>query len=189
MNKHQQSGVTLVEVLVTLVIMSVGLLGLAGLQTTAIKDSLAIAQRSQVVWLVTELVERMRANPDALYDKDAYAGSIETDQCDSAPLSCSDTNSSTNANACTAIQIAAFDRWEIFCGQPAPANDVISNSVDSLNLNSITIACIDGNCNDGNDSYQVDISWTSTVVSSGSTLAADTINDRQTRRISMTVRP
>lgn len=186
--RSKQSGLLLVEVLVTLMIMSVGLLGLAGLQSTSLKDNLAVAQRSQVTWLVTELVERMRANPDALYAADAYVGSIN--DCDTAGAvvsACSDRNTSSNASNCSANQIAAFDRWEVFCGQPAPADDVITNSPDSLNLDSVTISC-EASCNILTDDYLVDIAWTSKVTqninikTSGAALP-------ETRRIRMNVRP
>jgi len=55
-------GFTLVEVLVTVVIFSVGLLGLAGLQATGIKLNHSSLIRSQATLLVYDIVDCMRAN-------------------------------------------------------------------------------------------------------------------------------
>jgi len=55
-------GFTLVEVLVTVVIFSVGLLGLAGLQATGIKLNHSSLIRSQATLLAYDIVDSMRAN-------------------------------------------------------------------------------------------------------------------------------
>lgn len=55
-------GFTLVEVLVTVVIFSVGLLGLAGLQATGIKLNHSSLLRSQATLLAYDIVDCMRAN-------------------------------------------------------------------------------------------------------------------------------
>lgn len=58
----RSSGFTLVEVLVTVVIFSVGLLGLAGLQATGIKLNHSSLLRSQATLLAYDIVDSMRAN-------------------------------------------------------------------------------------------------------------------------------
>lgn len=57
-----QTGMTLVEVLVTLVVMSVGLLGVAALQLTSLKSSQESYVRSQVAMLAADILDRMRSN-------------------------------------------------------------------------------------------------------------------------------
>lgn len=86
MRKHQlrprQSGFTLIEVLVSVVVISVGLLGLAGLMATTAKVNQGAYQRTQVGLAVQALVESMHVNPAAValgrYDgvrkKNALAG-------------------------------------------------------------------------------------------------------------------
>ena len=167
-------------------IMSVGLLGLAGLQSTAVKNGLDIANRSQVTWLVTELVERMRANPTGLT---SYELTINTATCGTAVIDCSDVNTTTNASACTDAQIAAFDVWEVFCGQPAPAAGVLTNSPDSLNLTSVTISCVGGPCTATSTDFNVDISWDSKAVNNSRILTTGAITAQKSRSVSMTVRP
>ncbi|MBV2133793.1 type IV pilus modification protein PilV [Pseudomonas sp. MAP12] len=57
-----QSGFTLIEVLVTLLILAVGLLGLAGLQTRMLATELESYQRSHALVLVQDMVNRVNAN-------------------------------------------------------------------------------------------------------------------------------
>jgi type IV pilus assembly protein PilV len=60
--KRRQSGLSLVEVLVTVVLVAVGLLGIAGLQLTSVQNTSSAAQRFQATLLAEDIVERMRAN-------------------------------------------------------------------------------------------------------------------------------
>lgn len=62
---RQQRGFTLVEVLVALVILSIGLLGLAGLQLSSLQASQQAYLRSQATVMGQDIIERMRANRDA----------------------------------------------------------------------------------------------------------------------------
>jgi type IV pilus assembly protein PilV len=62
------SGVTLVEVLITLVIMSVGLLGVAALQLATLRGNYTAFSRSQASVLAGDILDRMRANRTAARD-------------------------------------------------------------------------------------------------------------------------
>jgi type IV pilus assembly protein PilV len=53
---------TLVEVLVALVVLSVGLLGIAALQMTSLRNNLGAHLRSQATVLAYDITDRMRAN-------------------------------------------------------------------------------------------------------------------------------
>lgn len=59
---QRQHGFTLLEVLVALLIVSIGLLGLAGLMTTSLKNNQSAWQTSQASWLAYDILDRMRAN-------------------------------------------------------------------------------------------------------------------------------
>lgn len=61
-NDHQQRGATLIEVLIAIVVLSIGLLGLAGLQVTSVQSNHSAYQRSQASLLANDLADRMRAN-------------------------------------------------------------------------------------------------------------------------------
>jgi type IV pilus assembly protein PilV len=57
-----QSGFTLVEVLVALVILAIGLLGVAGLQNRSLSGNQGALYRSQAVLYANDIIERMRVN-------------------------------------------------------------------------------------------------------------------------------
>ena len=76
MNKSNHHGFTLIEVLVTLLIMSVGLLGLAGMQLTSLKNTESAYQRSQAAQLAYDMLDRMRANKTGVTD--THYDSIDT---------------------------------------------------------------------------------------------------------------
>lgn len=71
--RDRQRGFTLIEVLITVLILAIGLLGLAGLQTTALRSNHSAYLRSQATVLVYDIVDRMRANRNA-----ALAGQYNT---------------------------------------------------------------------------------------------------------------
>ncbi len=55
-------GFTLIEVLVALLILSIGLLGLAGLQVSGLRSNHSAYVRSQAVMLAQDMADRMRSN-------------------------------------------------------------------------------------------------------------------------------
>ena len=60
MNKN--AGFTLIEVLIAMVVLAVGLLGLAGLQATSLRNNQSAYNRSQATQSAYDLADRMRAN-------------------------------------------------------------------------------------------------------------------------------
>lgn len=63
-------GMTLIEVLVTLVIISVGLLGVAALQLATVRNNYDAFLRSQAAVLAGDVLDRMRANRRAALNGD-----------------------------------------------------------------------------------------------------------------------
>lgn len=61
----RNQGFTLVETLVALLVLSIGLLGVAALQFTAIHNNSSAMYRSQATYLAYDIADRMRANHDA----------------------------------------------------------------------------------------------------------------------------
>ncbi len=75
---RQHQGFTLIEVLVALVVLSIGILGVAGLQVKSQQYSRSAYLNTQATILAHDMIERMRANPqglmgagNAFYDKPA----------------------------------------------------------------------------------------------------------------------
>lgn len=80
-----QGGIGLVEVLIAVLILAIGLLGLASMQTNGMRMTNGSMSRSQAVFLANDIVERARANRDnrADYvlapDADGNVGDCELD--------------------------------------------------------------------------------------------------------------
>ena len=90
-------GFSLLEVMIALLVLSIGLLGIAGLQVFSLKYNHQSYERTQATLLINEIVDRMRANPAAvqsgLYDNvprsDAYGTYSGFGTC---PTTCSSTD-------------------------------------------------------------------------------------------------
>lgn len=62
MQWKSQRGLTLIEVLVALLVLSIGMLGIAALQLGALKQNTSAFWASQGVWAAYDMADRMRAN-------------------------------------------------------------------------------------------------------------------------------
>ncbi|GMG88580.1 type IV pilus modification protein PilV [Biformimicrobium ophioploci] len=62
----QQRGATLIEVLITVLVMAIGLLGLGATQMLSLKNGNNAHHRFMAASAAQDLVERMRANPDGV---------------------------------------------------------------------------------------------------------------------------
>ncbi len=60
--RGQQSGFSLIEVMIAVVILSLGLLGMALLQTTALRSGQSANHRTQAIILAYEMMDMIRAN-------------------------------------------------------------------------------------------------------------------------------
>ena len=60
--KHTQQGVSLIEILIALLVLSIGLIGVASLQLNALQANQSSFHRSQAVNLTYDIMDRLRAN-------------------------------------------------------------------------------------------------------------------------------
>lgn len=75
-------GVGLIEVLIAMVVLAVGLLGLAALQASALKLAHQADIRSQATFLAYEMADRMRANRAAALDDEYALDTFAAVDCD-----------------------------------------------------------------------------------------------------------
>ncbi|RMC97208.1 type IV pilus modification protein PilV [Aquitalea palustris] len=132
---RSEAGVTMIEVLVVLVIVAIGLLGVAALQLNNLRYSSLSSGRQQAALVAEQMADRMRANPNADYSSasGSYSGN-----CYAATTNCPST---TPANR------AAFDLSEI---QAIAASSGLSSStvsVSKVSSGSVVFG------------YQVTVSW------------------------------
>ena len=98
----QHNGFTLVEVLTAMIIVSVGLLGIAGLVVESQKSAFEVYQRSTALELGKDLLGRINANPSAL---NSYQTNL-TAIAEQPETLCSAVDSN-----CTKAQMATYDLW------------------------------------------------------------------------------
>lgn len=79
---HHQQGATLLEVLITVLILAIGLLGVAAMQMMALRNSQQSLQQSLATIYSYSILDSMRANADA-----ARAGEYDVSDLCSAPPS------------------------------------------------------------------------------------------------------
>ena len=121
MTLRKSKGFSLVEVLIALIIMSVGMLGIAGLYVQSMQAGRTSMLRHHAVTLAGDIADRIRANPTAGV---AYTASPGQD------------NGCVSANAnCDVAQMAAND---IFLWQ-AHANDFLPPMADGSDQVVVTL--------------------------------------------------
>ncbi|MCM5705525.1 type IV pilus modification protein PilV [Larsenimonas salina] len=104
-----QRGFTLIEVLVTLVIVSIGVMGAVALQLNSLRASDAALSRTRATLLAEGIVERVRANPSA----EALAIYNVGESTDPVLGSGARGRVECTASACSAGDWAKRDLWDI----------------------------------------------------------------------------
>lgn len=72
LNRQRIAGLTLVEILITLLVISIGLLGVAGLHAMSLRNNYDALMRSHASALAGDMIDRMRANRAAVTDGGDY---------------------------------------------------------------------------------------------------------------------
>lgn len=84
----KQTGATMIEVLVTILVLAVGLLGLSATQMMSLKNGNSSHYRYLAALAAEEMADRMRANPAGInsnsYDGQSVDGSESSVDCSSA---------------------------------------------------------------------------------------------------------
>src|SRR5690606_31548768 len=114
MSAIKQRGCNMVEVLVTISITTVGLLGISSLQLQSNRAAQDSGNRSQAVWILEDLADRMNINRTAFADYNTNGNYA----CPTAePTICADYHdgfSRTAAANCSAQQIATSNLRILF---------------------------------------------------------------------------
>lgn len=114
----RQSGVSIVEALVALVILSVGMLGIAGLYLTSVQSNRTAQTRTVAVQLINDMGDRIRSNHMAM---SSYAVTLGTPP--PAAASCLTAN-------CTPAQLAAYDIRALYDNAIGSVNHALPTSPD-----------------------------------------------------------
>lgn len=98
----KQCGFTLLEVLIALLILSIGLLGLASLQTNGLRSNQMASMRTNATQLAYDIADRMRANPGGVDAQDYVIATGDADPTIPGGENCESTT-------CTSAQMATYD--------------------------------------------------------------------------------
>ena len=128
-------GFTLIETLVALVVLSVGMMGIAAMYSQSMGAGRTAYYRTQAVTLAADLADRIRVNRLA---GAGYAGAALDNNCDA--------DGGAIPNDCSPGQLAAHDllRWRAAVAQ------VLPNGVGAVAFNPVTLP----------PTYTISVTWT-----------------------------
>lgn len=98
---NKNAGFTLIEILIAMLILAVGLLGLAGLQASTLKNNQTAYSRSQATQLAYDMADRIRANSSVANNY------VTTFEVPTAQADCS-----TVSTTCTKTDMALNDTFQ-----------------------------------------------------------------------------
>ena len=110
-------GASLIELMVSLFVFTIGVLGFASLQSRSLQGTFDNGQRDQVVWMTQSLVDRIRINKDQSAGYAALLSDFGANSCTTSigtPPSCGQTGGAA-ATECTATQMVTYDVWDVVC--------------------------------------------------------------------------
>ncbi len=156
----RHSGFALIEVLVAVIVLAIGLLGLAGLHASGLRDNHGAFVRTQATYAVNDLADRMRANRAT-----AIAGAYEVAAAPAAPtFDCiANFTGTTTVGLCNPTEMATADlvAWYTFLGNAIPGGNA-------------TIACLPVGCG-ANAIHTITVTWTGNQSVGNAALGAQTV--------------
>jgi type IV pilus assembly protein PilV len=146
-----QTGFSLIEILISLLILSIGLLGLGGLQLSSLKNTNNAHFRTVASLAATDLIDRMRANPLGV-ESNLYTANLGIEDCD--------VNLSKVCEAgveCAADELATYDLFRVNCGVSAGVYQTGGIQYD-LPQASLAVGCTAAACTTGIE-HSIRVSW------------------------------
>lgn len=184
MKIRQQQGFNLIEILVALVVLTLGLLGIAGLQLSSIRNTQSSYSRSIAIAAANDLAERMYANtPGALAGNYNALDSGVAGFCAAPPVICAqESTAAAVPAACTPAQMAAYDFFNAACGMPS-ATGRVGGVNDMLPAGRIRTICA-GVCPPA--VLRITVTWTDRGLSGNNNVQAQATSQES---VTMVVQP
>lgn len=143
----------MIEVLVAVVILSIGLLGTAALQIQSKRANLGSVERTLASMLVNDMFERMRANPSSF---NVYLTRLEPgDEVGKGSIG-EPSQACTAVEPCDPTQLALRDIWE--WEQQLMGASEMSGTTQTGGL-VLPLACMTGPAGGGDGEYTIAINW------------------------------
>ncbi len=137
----------MMEVLVSVFVLSIGVLGVAGLQVTAKRSNFEATQRVTAAALAQDIIERMRSNTEELATYTDEGAGRTIDGTTMSAVDCS--------TDCDPDVLAEYDLYELEQAANGVAEQTAGSNVGGLSLPTTCINGPDG----GAGIYSVAIAW------------------------------
>lgn len=157
----RQAGFTLLEVLIAVVVLAVGLLGLAKLQTTGLRQAHSSNLRTQATLLAYDITDRIRTNRQAYIDA---GGQYVDPPVGVSSMQCAWEDSTVDD--CSPEEMARFDlaQWQDAIAESLPDGLGIvcldSTPEDGWDVDGDGVVSSSESACDGSVPYAVKIWWT-----------------------------
>jgi type IV pilus assembly protein PilV len=146
-------GFSLIELLVAVVIMAVGILGVAGLQVVSLQQNRSALFRAQALQLANGILDRIRVNRDITYSALIDAAPVATKDC--------------SVNSCTNAEMADYDiaQWKCAINSDDSSGNPLSVCQNYKGMDGVSTG-IEGELPEGQGSivlnsgiYEVKLQW------------------------------
>lgn len=156
--QKSQKGVGLIEVLATILITVIGLVGLAAMQLRSVRANQNATQQAQAVWIVSDMANRIRANSEGDYTDTAAFN------CASASLVAANSAKACSSvyrggafvaasAACSPAELVIFDKREVLCGFSQTAPGIVYENAASFLANPSMLIL------DANNRISIQLNW------------------------------
>ena len=136
--RDRQRGFTLLEVLIALLILSIGLLGLASLQTSGLRSNKMASMRTTATQLAYDIADRMRANPAGV----ANLGGVGTENYVITPTDTDPDMTNCEGVTCTPGEMATYDlaQWRgAIRSLPGGTSSIVRTVTGTIVTHTITV--------------------------------------------------
>jgi len=141
-------GFSLIEVLVSVLIMAVGILGVAGMQVLSLQQNRNALLRDQALQAGNDILDRMRANPLSTYSP------VLIDAIPASNVNCVD-------NSCDRNEMAEFDIAQWKCRlNPIDAGGAVYAVCAGFNITTASMPGGKGSISKTGLLYEITVEWT-----------------------------
>ena len=186
-SKRRETGFSLIEVLVSIVILGIGMLGAAGLQLATLRSNHFTAQASVATQLVRdyeEITQMLRSAAISSSEGTSALSGLDTATADSSTIP----NCQTTTATCDSGQLAAFmlDEWKARVKTQLPGGRaVVCRDSAPKDTSGAHAGLYHWACDDKGDMLMVKIGWTGRADKTDQAQQAISSDDRP--RVVMTV--
>lgn len=135
---HSQKGSSLIEVMVSFLVLAFSLLGMVGMQTKAVQLNQESFYRSQASGLAYEMLDRLRANRDFALNNNSYKTDYDREASDYSGFISQCSGSGSN---CTQNDLASYDlaQWKQQVEQALPKGEAMIQFIPTASGREVVI--------------------------------------------------